>query len=632
MHRYVLIAVLAVAFSGPALAEDSPPSDSFPSCEASVSVGYQFLLSRDHGDFYRNHDDLTEGLVSDKVHLAMTHPTGTRWFDSFRLDAAMASRLDGDRSFQMDLHRLGRYEASIRFSQRDDFFLDPWYNYGLFRRDVSRGDLRADFRWTGVKHFIFSCGYTHIQDKGTTGLSTSAWGDLFRLPQNRRMFSDEGRAGLTYSRGPLTATFCQSWTCVENVSRGIPETVSDVGLNPLLTTLDQYGLSGRTRTTMPASSLLVNYRKGSFEAELTCTYRNASLDTNTQDLRTYHFLDFASRNQFLLKAQGNTDLPEHTLSARISASPTSWMDVEYEFHLQNEKADTTQNLTNTLRLGIDLLQPLETTTLYRDVLRYRSHQYAHTVSATVFPMRALDLRMAYTRQDGTLQQSFFRGTSAEDPSVDYSLDRVEVGGKYRPRPGTLVKASYRHERQEDPLFRVIPASKNEFQFGLSQTVGDKLSLDASYRDARSSRDSSGLNQTVKLLDMTGLYALREWVSVGAGFTRLDLNYAIGQIFILNQVSQERTMVYDTVQDGYYIFARFQSKGRLSGSMSLNRFVDRGASQPESRWTPSADLQFRLTRTLSATVAARYLGFRDDFLPSRNYSFNQIVLGLRWALH
>jgi len=79
----------------------------------------------------------------------------------------------------------------------------------------------------------------------------------------------------------------------------------------------------------------------------------------------------------------------------------------------------------------------------------------------------------------------------------------------------------------------------------------------------------------------------------------------------------------------YVYAGFDGSERIKGGVSFHYLDDSGESYPLSRFAGQANVEVGLFKDISVLVAGRYFDYQDDVFAAHDYSFNQLIVALRW---
>ncbi|MBN2433298.1 MAG: hypothetical protein JXQ27_17640 [Acidobacteria bacterium] len=599
--------------------------------EYDVSLGYHFLFSTESNEFYRNHADLSEGFLVDGFHFVISPRTNERWFDQVNVDACLANRLDSSKSVRFDMVKHGRYAMTVRYDFLYDFFLNDAYNYGANQRNLERSNLRVDFDWKSVDHFIFSVGYRYGKTAGSYNQPESGWGDIFKIPFDRDYTHEEIRGGLTYTNRGFTAAFHQSWIRIEDNSRYEPDSIPGYGFGGHDLEATVLTREGLVKSTIPASTFKAGYAQEIFSTDFTYVYRGGDIENNLLDLKGFYFVDFNQRSDLMARLMATADIPEHQATFRADVSPVDRVNIEYEFYWNRMETDSAIDVTHSLILAAHTNTPIEYSEINRDLFFYRDDYKMHTFTGRVYPVRDLSLWASYARTDGELINTYTRtGELLTDITSDYSYAKVFFGGKYRLPGGTELSGEAGFSDIEHPDFRTAGTDKTEFKIQAYQPFNDKLNFNFGYQESELEDDAIHLENKVKLLDLGMFYRPRQWAMIGAGFTRLSLDYSMKFQYYELDTLVSPVESYATDQNGFYLTAGFTGHERIRGSASLFYLDDSGSSFPLSRWSTSIDLEIGLVRRLSARLSARYYDYNEDFFARHDYSFNQLAVTLRWT--
>jgi hypothetical protein len=600
--------------------------------ESDLTIGYSFLFG-DAGDaYYRNHQDITEGFLLDRYRFALSPKKEGHWFDQLRVDLSIANRDDSSKGLDVRFLKHGTYEARIKYSYLYDFFSDPYYNYGQTDRNLARDDLDFDFKWESVPNLVLDFGYGLLRVNDDFSYSTFNWGENFKIPIRKDLTQQEVRVGAEYSRSGFLAGFSQSWYTLEDTSPYQSPTSAGAGLGLYDVDISHMERSQAYESDIPVSTARLGYAGGRFSTDLVYVYGDGSLDLDYIDLKEFVFVDMNSRNEILLKAAGTGNLPEHNLDFRIDADVTGWLGVEYRLGWQNLKSESNIDLTDTMRLFPTSGPPLEFTDAYGEADFYQNRSVAHTVEATVRPADGLAFTAGYRRIDGDLTHTLSRDAVIEtDIDDEYSRDTYELRGKYRLEGGTELRGFYRYETIDDPTYRTAGHTRSEFQVGLTQPLADSFNIHLSFRDSRLEDDRVSLDNRARLVDLAVDYSPRAWATFGLGYTLFDYDYRIGMDYAYTDYRVTPVEEYDAAQNGLYAYAGFEGNSRVKGGLSFYFLDDSGASYPLSRFSGQANVEVGVYKDLSVLVAGRYFDYQEDLFAGRDYSYNQLIVALRWIV-
>jgi len=432
-----------------------------------------------------------------------------------------------------------------------------------------------------------------------------------------------------FSRGGFLAGFSQSWYTLRDRSPYLHSTSRGAGLGLYTIELTELDRTLVYDGDIPVSTVKLGYAGGRFSADLVYVYGDGSLDVDSIDLKQFLFEDMVSRNEILLEAAGTGALPEHHLDLRLGVDITDWLGVEYRLDWRDQKTDSAVALTDTLRLFPVNGAPIEFTEAYGEAYHYQNRAAAHTVEATVRPADGLSLTAGYRRRDGELTHTLSRDQVVESDIFDeYTRDTYELRGKYRLDNGADFRGFYRYESIDEPTFRTAGHSRHEFQVGTSQPLSELLTIHASFRDSRLDDDRVGLDSRLRLIDAAVDYAPRAGIHLGAGYTLFDCNYRIGLNYAVEDTIVTPVEEYEAAQNGVYVYAGFDGSERIKGGVSFHYLDDSGESYPLSRFAGQANVEVGLFKDISVLVAGRYFDYQDVFA-AHDYSFNQLIVALRW---
>jgi len=601
--------------------------------EVDVTAGYNFLFSTGDDEYYRSHDDVSEGLLVDRLRFAMVPKAEGHWFDKLSVDFCLANRVDSAKDVEFNFLKHGMYSARIKYSYMYDFFSDPYYNYGNNDRNIARDNLLLDFRWKGVRDFVFNAGYQQVRARDDLAFSTSYWGDLFAVPVLKDNSHRLVKAGVAFDRSGFHLGFEQGWQFIDDHSDYARQTVPGDGFSSRPSALVNPERQTDVSTTIPITNASAGYSADTWSADFRYSYLNGSTDIDVLDLKTFYITSTNSRNDILIKAAGETDLPEQQAELQLAWEPLDQLELAYRLDWQSLESDSGLDLENTLRLyGNSDIPVLESTLATAELFYYKNESITHDLSATVRPVRDLAVTLSYTHTDGNLDNRYsVDGENLTTIDQDYSRDSIGVKGKYRFSFGGEATGGYLHENIDDPAFRTAGDSRDEYQLGFYQPLGNRFNWQIHYRDSRLQDDRIGLANSVKLLDILAEYAPNEWARLGLGYSRFDFNFATGLYFPWSGQPVAEVESYDTEQDGVYFYAGFQGEHRVKGGVSLYFMDDTGDSAPLSRLTGSANVEVALMKNISVSVTGRFFDYTEDFLPQHGYDFQQLVIALRWLV-
>lgn len=625
MHKIACLLLLALLLT-PCVRAQGTEYD----LESDLTIGYSFLFGDAGDDYYRNHQDITEGFLLDRYRFALSPKKEGHWFDQLRVDLSIANRDDSSKGLDVRFLKHGTYEARVKYAYLYDYFSDPAYNYGLNDRNLARDDFDFDFRFKRVPHFVFDFGYGQLRVRDEFNYGAFYWGDSFKIPIRKDHTQRELRAGVEFSRGGFLAGFSQSWYTLRDRSPYRNPTSRGAGLGLYTIELTELDRTLVYDGDIPVSTVKLGYAGGRFSADLVYVYGDGSLDVDSIDLKQFLFEDMVSRNEILLEAAGTGALPEHHLDLRLGVDITDWLGVEYRLDWRDLKTDSAVALTDTLRLFPVNGAPIEFTEAYGEVYHYQNRAAAHTVEATVRPADGLALTAGYRRRDGELTHTLSRDQVVESDIFDeYTRDTYELRGKYRLDNGADFRGFYRYESIDEPTFRTAGRSRHEFQVGTSQPLSELLTIHASFRDSRLDDDRVGLDSRLRLIDAAVDYAPRAGIHIGAGYTLFDCNYRIGLRYAVDDTVVTPVEEYEAAQNGVYVYAGFDGSERIKGGVSFHYLDDSGESYPLSRFAGQANVEVGLFKDISVLVAGRYFDYQDDVFAAHDYSFNQLIVALRW---
>lgn len=587
--------------------------------ESEVITGYNFLFDEGDNGFYRSHNDLTDGATIDRFYFALSAKQDTGWFDKLTVDADLANRLESDKGVRFSLKKNGKWAAAVRYTFFDDYFLDPYYNFGANNRDLTRSSLQADFQWVGIKHFIFDAGYGFSRNKGSRYTPGFYWGDIFKIPINRRDTYEELRAGVTFSYEGFKARYQQSWLRITDDSRYDDGPTSRAGFSSYNVFALGGERSGKIKTDMPVYSVAASYTGANWSAGFTHIFKDGQLDDQVIDLRKL-FFETGAFTDFAVQTNGRADLPETKTDIHADFRPWDFLDLAYDFSRKSIRTDTTMELTLIMRLYRDPALPIETSEVLDAPFLYKNTYRAHTFTAQITPVDPLRLTAAYQRTDGELFQETLE---------EYHADRYDLGARYKFSAGTEVSAAYRHENIDHPLFPIIGRKRDDFTISAYHPLTSSVSANFQYRDARVTNTDIDMKNRIRMLDISVQFNPRPWGHLGVGYDRLDLNDANAITFWQSNLQTTRVEDYDSVQNAVYAFAGFDEKHRISGNISLYYLQDDGLSMPLSRWNPAVNLQVNVRKNLYVLATGRYFNYREDLFTGHNYDYNQLTFSLRW---
>jgi len=126
MHKIACLLLLALLLT-PCVRAQGTEYD----LESDLTIGYSFLFGDAGDDYYRNHQDITEGFLLDRYRFALSPKKEGHWFDQLRVDLSIANRDDSSKGLDVRFLKHGTYEARVKYAYLYDYFSDPAYNYGL---------------------------------------------------------------------------------------------------------------------------------------------------------------------------------------------------------------------------------------------------------------------------------------------------------------------------------------------------------------------------------------------------------------------------------------------------------------------------------------------------------------------
>lgn len=625
MLRILVIAWSVFLLSPLAMAQED-------NSELDLVLGYNFIFSNPDEDSYRSHSDVSAGYLVDRFHFAMTQPQGTGWFDRFTADASLANRVDASKVVRFSLGRTSVYSASVTYSFLYDFFHDARYNYGYDNRNLERDNFGFDFNWFGARDLVFNFGYGCSRTRGGQFSPYTNYDQIFQIPMERRNTREEFRGGLTYNRGGFTAGFQQAWLHL------LDESGTQTAVNPPLSvppgqTITAGGLSrdGLTAAHVPVTTANLAYTRGGWSTQWSFNLQSGSMDNQVLDLKNFYFTDDASRTEMLLKAAGRADIPERSTLFRVSRQLDSKASLEYTFFWKNIRTETSLDTIEEYRIIPQDAPPAEYSVPYRTGFLFRNTLQTHTVAVAVRPARGWRLGASYKRTGGEMDH-VMNMDSLEMMNIreSYHRDRLEFKARGRLAGDMEVSGLVAEEWIEHPLYRDAGDRRREFAAGVTQPVGDRFAWQVSFRDQRVTDDAIRLDHHTWLLDMNFQYMPREWVDLGAGFTRFDVNYAIDLLYHVDGILQTVFEMEDTAQNCPYAYVTFNGDHRIRGSASVHYLDDAGQSFPLTRWNGRATIEVTLGKSLSALLTAAYFSYREEWAADHDYDFNQLTLALRWT--
>lgn len=598
--------------------------------EADVTFGYQFLSNSADNPYYRSQDDVREGAVVDSFHFLLSSKDGKNWFDRISVDGSLADRVDADKSIRILFSKAGKFEASMKYTFQNDFFWDPYYNWGFNNRDLTRSNFQADFKWKGVRGLTLSTGYGVRRSKGPFGQVGSYWGDFFSMPINQDYEYEDYRLGASYSLEGFSASVNQSWVRVYNRYRYDWETVQGAGMGTQAVSLTYAEHGGTSKGKIPVTQIAAGYRQEKFSIGFDYSRRNGVLDNQIVDSRNFLFEDFGSQTDMIVKTMGGSDIPESDLSFRAGVTPCEFVDFEYEYTKHKVKSDAGQVVTEAMAVTDKYGHSWEYSQDRRDTYNYRNDSDSHTFTAAVTPVRHLTVKVAFdrtrTKLDGLLVQD---NDVVNDFSRDYVTKSFEISGRYRTpfKNKTDLSVTYDYETYDKFVFPTTGRKKNDFRFSVSQQVGERLTCNLLFRDSKLRDAETDFSNNVKMLDVSAQYLAVKDVVVGCGFTRLNLNSKIWQMFYIAKqpvASQERDSM---LSNSYYISAGIGGDRRVTGDAAIYYVEDEDLKI--HRLSPQVNVQVRLAKHLFAGVTARFLDYQENYLPVHDYKVNQVLVSLRW---
>jgi hypothetical protein len=629
MPRLVCLICLGILCLVPAAAQSSSNHD----MESDLVIGYNFLFNTNDNEYYRNHEDRSEGFLVDSYHFSLSNRDDSQWFDKLTVNMSLANRIDAGKGVEVRFLKHGKFSASLKYSYYYDYFNDPEYNYGQNRRNPNRDNLRFDFDWKSVKDFVFSFGYRQNRVRGEFDYPAFYWGDSFAIPLDKNNDYQEVSGAVAYARGGFNASFKQAMIWFKDRSKYMPvEDMPGAGLGGLPVDMQNPARSGLVESSIPASTVTAGYRADNWSANFSYEYRNGSLDNNVLDLKTFYFTSAESRNDIMLKAVGTADLPEQKANFRADVDLFRILNLEYNFDWHTLETDSTNGLEDTLTLYPLAGGPMVMSQAYTDRFYYKNEYQTHSFTASVRPVKELLVSAAYRRTDGDMTKTFARD-DGPDPGFleDYSRDVYEFRGRYRFSFGSELSAAYIHEDIDHPVYLVAGQEKNDWQVSLYQPFTDKLSGQFTYRDAKLTDERIALDNRTLMTDASVQYLLMEDASIGLGYTRFHLDYSQDFDYYYNDNPVTALENFNTAQNGVYTFANFEGSERVKGHLSLYYLWDRRDAMPFHRWVGDASIEVGLTKGVSALFSARQFTYSEEIPSIHNYNVNEVTLALRWLI-
>ncbi len=594
-------------------------------------TGYSFLFSRGDSPYYRSHTDLSEGFFGDEFNFKIIPKNEKGWFDIMQVQASLSNRLDSSKSISIILKKHKLYTLKINYDYFYDFFYDTKYNYGADNRNLERSNFDIDFKWKGIKHFVFDTGYKYIISKGDINVPSNDWGEIFSIPLNRHVTREEYSAGGKYYKGGFSIDFNQEWVDVTDDSRYMNGDVYGVGFGSQVIISTNRNRSGSVDSSIPISTLIINYSADRWSTGSSFSYKNGSIDEDTLNFKEFLFYDFNSKNSFLIKAIGGSNTPEYNAKYNIDFDLSD--NVTLEYNVEWDKLETASNLMIDRNLTLYPTQgnPIVIGGSDYDGYYYKNAYTTNSISAITYPIKNLIFTTSYTHTSGDITQRYLHNSELSSNIYEsYSFDTLKFDAHYRTIFMTKLRGGYSYENIDNPLYRTAGDHKNEFYFSASQPIRGKFSIDVSYHDSRLKDSSIKLDSSVKLFETSADYTLNKNFNAGFGFTHLDLDHFENFIYFNNGNKVSSLELYDTSQNGYFAYSTFKDKkNRLKGQIKVYYLDDNGKSLPLSRWNASGKFEIKLRKYLWAQVEGRYYDYNEDIFPIHNYSIKQVIFGLRW---
>lgn len=182
-------------------------------------------------------------------------------------------------------------------------------------------------------------------------------------------------------------------------------------------------------------------------------------------MKNYFFEDFGSRTDRIIQLSGTTDTPTTDVTIFLTFNPTKSFSVSYDFILTDTETDTTLDKINTLNLYGTSSSPMLTFSDSQNTNFYYSNKKTkHGATVKYSPIDSIDLKVAYHKLDGDLENSLIYDSVLDSSVVEeYSSDKLEFAFDYKFSKGKF-KTSVYSEDIEDPSYRVSGAKKDGYNF------------------------------------------------------------------------------------------------------------------------------------------------------------------------
>jgi len=363
----------------------------------------------------------------------------------------------------------------------------------------------------------------------------------------------------------------------------------------------------------------------------TWSKQDATLDLDTTDLKSYLFTDYGQRTDFLTAWFGTGDAPTTRASAQLSVMPMNNLTISYNMDMVDTETESTVATSRSMMLYGTSDTPLTTLDdAFSNSYHYDNSRTDHGLTVSYKPHSNWTIDLKFSQMDGDILQAQWEdGDMINAIDDSYETTHTELGVKYRHNRGVLAVKTF-HESIDDLTFRTAGDKKTGFSLTGDMELTDRLSGTLFIQQAKLENNDPlvQLSDETSVIDLGIHFRPVKNASLGLGITRMELDYAALLFFTEDRESAAALMGTDSEQMGYYLTGNWQ-KDRLSATVSLFYLDDSGTSLPLSTWNARMSASWRLTDSLSALVAVRYMDYAEDMTPAHDYNLNQVIFGLRW---